>query len=124
MPGFEPLSVPRDLTESEAEVWRGLVTSKPADYFGPEHIPVMVEYARAVCRGHVIDQQIRAFDPVALEDNEGLRRYDRLVGMSCKNALVVKTLATTMRITQQAILRADKASLGSGKGRKPWVRDQ
>ena len=36
------------------------VQSTPADWFGPEHIPVLVEYARHVCLGHVVDAELKA----------------------------------------------------------------
>jgi hypothetical protein len=122
-PGLQPIMPPKDLTPAERGVWLEIVNNKPADWFGTEHGPMLVELVRHVCRGSVIDQQIRLFDPEWLKTDEGLRRYDRLVSMGAKVAGVVQTYMRSMRLTHQAIYHKDKASMGPGKGRKLWDRE-
>lgn len=97
------------------------VNSKPADWFGLEHVPLLVEYCRMVCRGHVIDEQLRAFDAEWLATDEGLRRFERLMGIAAKSAGVIKALATAMRLSQQATMRHEKVH--PKPGRKLWQRE-
>ena len=114
---------PSTLSDAERQVWLSLVESKAANYFGTEHVPLLVQYVRAVCSAEVVNQQLQAFDPEWFDTDEGLRRYDRLQGMAHRLANTIHILARSMRITHHAVLRAHKASLGTGKGRKPWQRD-
>ena len=121
-PGIAPLMVPPGLTEGERGVWLATVNSKPADWFGTEHIEMMVDYARNVCRGHVVDAQFKAFDPTWMATDEGLRRWKLLVDMGAKISGVTNTLMRSMRLTHQAVYRADKAGMGPKRG-KVWQRE-
>lgn len=116
------VSPPRDLTDTQRVIWLATVNSKPAEWFGDEHVPILVEYVRHIETANALTQQIEAFDPEWLKDDDGLKRYDKLTKMRAREAGVINTLARSMRLTQQAMYRADKAgTLGSkGGGRKPW----
>ena len=123
-PGIAPLMVPPGLTEGERGVWLATVNSKPADWFGTEHIEMLVDYARNVCRGHVVDAQLKAFDPEWMATDNGLRRWALLVGTAAKLSGVTNTLMRSMRLTHQSVYRADKAGMGPGKGTgKVWQRE-
>lgn len=122
--GISPVKAPPGLTPAERGVWTETVNSKPADWFGSEHIPIMVEYVRQVCRGHVIDAQIKAFDETWLATDEGLARFEKLTTIGTKTAGMIARLATNMRLTHQSVWRADKAALVKGSGRKLWQRDE
>ena len=121
--GIAPIAAPPGLTDAERGVWQATVESKPADWFGSEHIPLMVEYVRQVCRGHVIDAQIKAFDEAWLATDEGLARFEKLTTLGTKTAGMIARLATNMRLTHQSVWRADKAGLGVSKGKKLWQRE-
>src|SRR4026207_657611 len=97
-----PLKAPAGLTQAERGGWVELVTSRPADHFGTQHVPIMVEYVRNVCRSHVVDEQLRAIEPEVLATDEGLRRYDSLAALAIKISNIIRALATAMRLTQQA----------------------
>jgi hypothetical protein len=72
----------------------------------------------------VIDAQIKAFDPAWLTEDEGLKRYERLLSMAQKESGIVNALARSMRLTQQSIYQPQKAhTLSQAKGRKPWQVD-
>lgn len=116
------LAPPEDLTSDQRQIWLATVNSKPAEWFGDEHMPILREYVRHVVTAEVLTRQIEEFDPAWMADDDGLKRYDRLTGMRAREAGVINTLARSMRLTQQAAYRADKAaSLGDkGKGKKPW----
>lgn len=116
------LAPPADLTPEQRSVWLVTVNSKPAEWFSPEHAPLLTEYVRHIVTSQVLTKQIEDFDPEWFGDDDGLKRYDRLTGMRAREAGVINTMARSMRLTHQAIYRPDKASLskGSGASRKPW----
>jgi hypothetical protein len=116
------LAPPDDLTSEQRSIWLATVNSKPAEWFGDEHMPILREYVRHVVTAEVLTRQIEGFDPAWMADDEGLKRYDKLTGMRAREAGVINTLARSMRLTQQAAYRADKAAtLGDkSRGRKPW----
>lgn len=100
--------VPPGLSAAERVVWMTTVNSKPTDWFGTEHVPMLVEYVRCVCRAQVIDGQLKAFDDAWLNTDEGLVRFDKLTAMAIKTAGMINRLATSMRLTQQSTVRAEK----------------
>jgi hypothetical protein len=120
------LAPPAELTEGERAVWLATVNSRPADWFGTEHIPLLVNYARHSVRADVIDQQIRAFDSAWLAEDSGLKRYSALLKMAKDETTQVNNLARAMRLTHQSIYRADKAATitGNSKGQRIWEREE
>lgn len=115
------LRAPETLTESESVLWAATINSKPAEWFGPEHVPLLVEYVRHVSTADMLTKQIQDFDPKWLEDGDGVKRLKDLTAMRAREAGVINTLARSMRITHQAVYRADKAAtIQSRGGRKPW----
>ena len=104
-------------------MWRTTVESKPADWFGIEHIPLMTEYVRAICRAHVIDARIKALDDADLDTPEGMARFERLIILGAKTAGMIARLATNMRLTHQSIWRPDRAA-NSKKVSKLWQRSR
>ena len=110
------------LTQAQLQIWLATVNSKPAEWFGDEHAPILLEYVRHVATAEVLSRQIEEFDPAWMADDDGLRRFDKLTAMRAREAGVINTLARSMRLTQQAVYRANKAAtLGdAGRGRKPW----
>lgn len=116
---------PATLTPAQRCVWLETVNAKPSEWFGPEHVPVLEAYCRHVVTARGLAQQIEDFDPEWLKDDDGLRRYDRLLSMHVRETGRVNEFARAMRLTQQAIYRADKAATLSNRGRaaKPWQAD-
>jgi len=82
---------------------------------------MLVDYCRHVVKADVIDAQIKQFDPEWLNENDGLKRYDRLLAMAHRESQIINTLARSMRLTHQASYRADKVV--PKNGRKLWQRD-
>jgi hypothetical protein len=122
-PSVVRLRPPAELTAVERSLWLEVVNSKPAEWFGPEHGPLLRGYVKHSIRAQLLDEQIDAFDPEWLKDEDGLKRYDRLLAMREREMRAASSLATRMRITQQGVWRADKAgtlSQQGGGGRKPW----
>jgi hypothetical protein len=122
VPGISRLGPPSTLTDGERAVWLATVNSKPAEWFGSEHVPLLVNYVRHTVAADVIDAQIRDFDPEWLKKDEGLDRYEKLRKLFRQETEAINRLARAMRLTHQSIYRADKAATLTGKarGRKPW----
>jgi len=116
------IAPPRTLSDAQRSIWLATVNSKPAEWFGDEHVPILAEYVRHIETAELLTQQIEGFDPDWMKDDDGLKRYDKLTKMRAREAGVINTLARSMRLTQQAVYRADKAAtLSKGGGsRKPW----
>lgn len=113
---------PAGLTPAARVVWLETVNAKPAEWFGPEHIPILEAYCRHVVTARALADQIEEFDPEWLADEDGLKRYDRLLAMHVRETGRVNEFARAMRLTQQSIYRADKAATLERKARsaKPW----
>src|SRR6266704_2752623 len=120
---YAPMPAPLGLTEIEKTTWTDLVMSRPADWFGVQHVPIMTEYVRSVCRAHVVDQQIKGFLPEWFVTDEGLGRYNTFLGMAARLAVVIHKLATSMRITHHSVYEAKKAGMKAKPGPKIWQRE-
>jgi hypothetical protein len=114
---------PADLTPAQKAVWMTVVNSKPVDWFGDEHGPMLAQYCRHKVQSDVIAQQLEAFDPEWLADEDGLKRYDKLLAMNERESRAMTCLLRAMRLTQQSLIRADKVVKGVSKTRKPWQQD-
>lgn len=110
------------MAEGELSYWLATVNSRPADWFGSEHIPLLVNYCRHACRADILAQSLASFDPAWLMEDEGLKRYERLSKLARDESSAVNTLARAMRITHQSLYRADKAAtvVGGTARNRPW----
>jgi hypothetical protein len=115
-PGALP-STPPELTAAEAVLWREIVESKPADWFGPDSLPILKEYVRATAMcDHLAVMVGKALD---LGDGDVVKQY---LDMRDKESRRAVSLATKMRLTQQARYgprdadRADRRASGA----RPW----
>lgn len=113
------LAPPASLTPAQKVAWVTVVNARPADWFGPENAALLVQYCRHKVQSDILAQQLEAFDPAWLLEDEGLKRYDQLSGMVERETRTMNALLRSMRLTQQSLVRADK-SVPSAKGRKPW----
>jgi len=107
---------PPDLSEEEAKVWVAIVNCEPADKFSPSTAPLLAEYCR-----HVIHaRRIAALLEQAVQDPElSIKDYDRLLKMQDRESRAISSLATKMRISQQATTNHRGNRKASGR-RKPW----
>jgi hypothetical protein len=79
-------------------------------------------YCRHVVNGRILADELLSFERSWLADNDGLRRYDRLLAMAERESRAASSLATRLRITRQAIDQQTVArKLGNHvKTKKPW----
>ena len=111
---------PYDLTDEQAEVWRGTLASLPPDWVEAGAHPVLVAFCRVTVELRRIGQLVERASAEA--DGFTLKDYLDLVKTQGSQAQVLKTLATALRLTPQTRLRAEKAGrlAGRGMGRRPW----
>lgn len=106
---------PADLTDEQADEWRAVANSLPADWFGRETLPMLAQY----CRHVVASKRVAALVAQCEAGDElDLRNYDRLLKMQEREGRAITSLATKMRISQQSTY--DKSKKKTEQVRKPW----
>ena len=107
---------PHDLNDEETEVWSAVVMSWPADWFSPATAPLRSQYCRHVVQARRIAELIEK----SVSDPElSLAGYDRLLKIQERESRAIATLATKMRITQQATTN-HRGNQKTTAARKPW----
>jgi hypothetical protein len=80
-------------------------------------------YCRHIVNARILADELLNFDRAWLADDEGLKRYDRLLAMSERESRAASSLATRLRITRQAVdhpTTVGRSIKNQSKGRKPW----
>lgn len=117
------LAPPAILTPAELEVWNQVVNDQPASAFTDTHAPLLELYTRHIVQARIIADEILNFDRAWLADDDGLKRYDRLLAMQEREGRAASSLATRLRITRQAVDQQTiaRALINAPKTkRKPW----
>lgn len=115
------MAPPGDLTEAQRLEWLAIVNARPADVFGREHVPVLKQFCRHKVNADIVAEQIARFDPEWLNDEDGLKRYEKLCAMQERETRMLAALARSMRMTHQAVYARDAGKVRSEGGRrKPW----
>lgn len=107
---------PNELTDEEAEEWRCQVNRMPADYFGREVHPTLIQLCRHVVAARRIAQLIEAH--TASESLE-IDTYLELLKAQERESRAITALSRTMRLTHQANVRAEQSRKPSAIDR-PW----
>jgi phage terminase small subunit len=111
---------PYDLTDEQAELWRGVVDALPGAWIEPGALPVLAAY----CRQATALRRLGALMHQAEREGD----YDEamhlaLIKAHSGAAQALKTLATALRLTPQSRMRADAAGAKAGdgpRGPRPW----
>ena len=117
------LRAPAILTDAEQSVWVQLINDQPANAFTQTHIPLLTQYCRHVIQAQLLADEISNFDRAWLADEDGLKRYDRLLAMQEREGRAASSLATRLRITRQSVVDPKTAGRGAssvGRKPKPW----
>lgn len=105
-----------DLTDEEVEVWSAVTASESADWFNTGNAPLLSQYCRHVVRARHVGEMIeRATSSHELE----IADYDRLLKMQDRESRAISSLATKMRISQQATTN-HRGNKRPTQARKPW----
>lgn len=113
---------PSYLTPEQDDLWRLVISSRGGDLIQPESFPVLVEYCRAVTASNQVAAQLDAFDPEWSKDEEGLKRWDKLLAMQDRLSRNVASLGAKLRLTPSSRVQAISAGRHADKGpkKKPW----
>lgn len=117
------LLAPAHISDAERSVWLEVVNDQPADAFTATHAPLLELYCRHIVQARVIADELTNFDRAWMADDEGLKRYDRLLAMAERESRAASSLATRLRITRQAVEHPTTVGRGlaaQSKKRKPW----
>lgn len=113
-----------DLSPEERVVWVRTVESKPAAWFGQEHVPLLVGYVRHVVETARLQRELKDMDPATNVRKYVL--YTRLVDVAIRTLL---SYARSMRLTQQSMLKAKAAGVlhrqhannNDANAARPWM---
>lgn len=105
-------AAPDELTDEQAAVWEGLVSSLPGEWFPQATHGLLTQYCRHVIAANRINQII--------ERDEGfdVDHFDKLLKMQERESRAIASLATRMRISQQSLY--DKSKRRKPAGPRPW----
>ena len=106
---------PYDLTDEQSVEWWAVVNRLPADWFPRETHGLLAQYCRHVVAARRVAQLVSACEA---DDALDLDRYDTLLRMQEREGRALSSLATRLRITQQATV-SPKAKKPVGVNR-PW----
>ena len=116
------LPAPVHLTDAERDIWLSVVNDQPANAFSITHAPLLEIDCRHVIQSRILADEILNFDRAWLADDDGLKRYDRLLAMAEREGRAASSLATRLRITRQAIDQQTvaRSMINAPKSKKPW----
>ncbi len=116
------LAPPVHLSEAERGLWLQTVNDQPAEAFTETHAPLLELYCRHIVQARVLADELAQFDRAWLADDDGLKRYDRLLAMAEREGRAASSLATRLRITRQALDHATVARkvVAMPRTAKPW----
>lgn len=117
------LCAPVHMSDAERAVWLEVVNDQPADAFSSTHAPLLELYCRHIVQARILADELTNFDRAWMADDDGLKRYDRLLGMAERESRAASSLATRLRITRQAVehpTTVGRSQAAQSKKKKPW----
>lgn len=110
---------PYDLTDVEADEWRAIVSSLPADWFDRGNFPLLTQLCRHVSAARRVAQLI---EQAAASKDFDRKEFIELLARQEAESRAISALLRSMRLTQQSIMRAETAKRPKAS-RKPWDAD-
>ena len=89
----------RGLTDDQADEWQAIVDRMPAEWFPRETHALLAQFCRHVTSAQHINRLIQN---LISSDDFTLEAFDQLLRMQEREGRAMSSLATRMRITQQA----------------------
>lgn len=122
-PPLEALLPSAHLTEAARAVWNRTVSDPAAGVFSESDREMLGAYCQSIVQAQVLAAEIANFDRAWLADDDGLKRYDRLLAMRERETRLASSLATRLRITVQTMKSAEtagRAKRNMPRAPKPW----
>ena len=116
---------PDDMPPDQAKTWLVVARSPIFSLIGQESYPLLAEYCRLVSTADAVAKQVDEFDVSWLAEEDGLRRWEKLLKLQVLVAGRIADLAMKLRISPSSRNNRDKAVTLYKKGaaRKPWETD-
>ncbi len=115
---------PYTLTDAEADEWRAIVNSMPADYFARSHYPVLSQLCRHIAASNRVAQLIEQCCAKKRGKTFNIDEFNLLNVMQNRESGVIYRLARSMRLTHQALYRAESTKPRPvGMMKAPWDDD-
>jgi hypothetical protein len=115
---------PEGLNEQQAEIWREIVASEPAEFFATAALrSMLVDLCRHREAASKVSTIIDTFELDWLKAGEGAKRFAALLKMRDAEIRAATNLSTKLRLTNQARFVAHAAarvSRDAFKGMRPW----
>jgi len=103
-------SPPKELTTEQANEWLQVVNRMPADWFPRETHGLLAQYCRHVVSARRVADLVESLLSGETESSDWLGDFDKLLKMQEREGRAISSLATRMRISQQAQYSKDKKS--------------
>lgn len=110
---------PAELNDEQAHEWRAVVNRLPSEWFPRETHAMLAQYCRHVVMARRVSQLVEAAENAETFD---IDEYDRLGKMMERESRIMSSLATRMRISQQATY--DKSKKKGSAAKRPWDTDE
>lgn len=116
------LLAPVTLNDAARDVWKNIVNDLPSSFFSPAHIDLLTCYCSHVVTSNLLNEEIHNFDSAWLADDDGLKRYDKLLAMRERENRQISSLGTRLSITPQSVDRKTRGTAlnNQSSARKPW----
>lgn len=115
---------PESLNHRQKEVWDEVVSGEPVDFFQTGALQLLLaSYCRHIEASEKASAVIDEFQTQWLKSEEGARRYDHLCKVRERETRAASSMATKLRITNQARYTpkaAATAAKNTTKLAKPW----
>jgi hypothetical protein len=109
------LPPPDTLNARQTELWLSIVAAMPANWFTAADQPLLVGYVETTSFQEKISEQIKA-------GGTSIQEMKSLNDIYCKQAGVIASLGTKMRLTQQSRYTEKTAATATARagGKRPW----
>lgn len=111
---------PNSFTARQKELWKGIVLARPASWFDNSNSPLLVGYVKAIASHEALAVRSDAIE-ASLTDAD-LKLLNRVHGMIERQAKLIQTFATKLRLTQQSRYTPAAAATAAAKASstRPW----
>jgi hypothetical protein len=117
------LAPPESLTARQKELWIEIVAAKTSDWFTVDAQPLLVGYVKAIASHEALSVRVDAMEAGGhIGGLDSLKDEDKLYAMVERQARLVQSFATKMRLTQQARYTTGSAATATARAGKsrPW----
>jgi hypothetical protein len=113
---------PYNLGDEEAEEWRAIVNSMPADYFIRANFPVLAQLCRHIVAAEQVAIMLKKYQK---QKNFNYRDYAALLAQQSAESLSIMRLSRSLRLTHQATAsQHTRLPKGGVILDAPWQRDE